>query len=114
MKQDLPHKDNMLKCMWISMMGKLDAQLVKFKLKPQRTQITCHEFAELMQSVIDHETSKEELVLFEQQEKKCEGCSKKFGIEQETIALLKSKLERGKVHSPMGLEADIRNRILLS
>ena len=113
MEQDLPQKENMLKCLWVSMMGTLDAQLVKFKFKSQREHITCHEFAQLMQDVIDHEISKEALALFEKQQQKCKGCSKKFGIEQETITLIKRKLEREKVPSPVELAADIRARVLL-
>lgn len=112
MALDLPHKENILKCIWVNMIGRLDAQLVKFKLKEERSQMTCHEFEALMQDVIDRETTAETLKLFELRQDNCQGCHKKFEQEQEMVAMIRGKLDREKC--PQLLEAMIRSKVLYS
>ncbi|MGB0523533.1 MAG: hypothetical protein ACPGJS_11270 [Flammeovirgaceae bacterium] len=112
METDLPHKENKVKCIWVSIVGKLDAQLVRFGLKKGRKQLTCHEFANLIQDIIDTETTAEELALFEQQQKKCACCNKRFQLEKETIAVVREHLARQA--TPQDLEAMIRSKILYS
>lgn len=112
MDNDLPHKENMMKCLWISMLGKLDSQLVRLNLKKQRTQLSCHEFAELMQDFIDKELTTEERLLFKKQQEKCQGCDKKYHLEKETIELIRNHLEKPPL--PHDLEALIRSKILYS
>lgn len=112
MDQDLPHKENLLMCMWASMMGKLDAQLVKLKLKKARNRMSCEEFVAIMQDVIDEETTAEELRLFQAQQQQCNGCSKRFELEQEMVEVIRKGLERK--NSPRELEAMIRSKVIYS
>jgi len=114
MKQDIPHNGNILKCAWRNMLGRIDAQLVKLGLKPERALITCEEFADLMQAFIDEETTTAERALFEKQRKKCAGCSQKLVIEQETLGLIRNRLEKEKTKSPYELQESIRMKILYS
>jgi len=113
MKKDTFHKGNRLRCMWSSIVGKLDAQVVRWKLKPKRESITCQEFTTFMQDVVDEEMNQEELRLFKHQQEKCQGCSEKFVVEQETLSLIKAKLQHQKLQSPVGFDADVRNQVLL-
>lgn len=113
MKHERIHKKNLLACMWINMIGKLDAYLVRWGVKPQREKITCQEFSTLMQDVMDHELNNKEFQLFQQQQKKCQGCAEKFVEEQEALSLIKSKLKHSKQAPSEDFKTAVRNQVLL-
>ncbi len=71
--------------------------------------ISCKEYVQLMQLIIDNEAAEEEKELFLSHSGKCNPCQQHYLFEKQTIEFLKNKLK--KIPTPQDLEETIRQQI---
>ena len=112
MKKDKPYDSHLYQCLKIRFLGFFDQTMVKLKLRKKRKQLTCHEFEDLIQLIIDKESSIEDKELFKVQYKLCKGCCRKYFQEKAWIEQIRQTTTCEK--APKDLTALIRSAIVTS
>lgn len=82
------------------------------KMKLQTGMAKCTEYLELVQLVLDNESTREQEVYLRRHLKMCVKCLEKYEMEKELKKALKIKLQSKEV--PMGLADSIRAKIAKS